>query len=69
MDFGIISAISTVVNFLNNIFWSYLLIILLIGAGVYFTLKNKFVQFRMMKEMVVLLKEGTGEAKHGISSF
>lgn len=69
MDFGVISAISNVVNFLNNIFWSYLLIILLIGAGVYFTLKNKFVQFRMMKEMVVLLKEGTGEAKHGISSF
>ncbi|WP_300359488.1 alanine/glycine:cation symporter family protein [Fusobacterium sp.] len=58
-----------IVDFLNNIFWSYLLIILLIGAGIYFTLKNNFVQFRMMKEMVILLKEGTGETKHGISSF
>lgn len=69
MDFGIISAVSTVVDFLNNIFWSYLLIIILIGAGIYFSIKNNFVQFKMIKEMIVLLKEGTGEAKHGISSF
>ena len=62
-------SISMIVDFLNNIFWSYLLIILLIGAGIYFTLKNNFVQFRMMKEMVILLKDGTGETKHGISSF
>lgn len=69
MDFSIISAISDVVNYLNNIFWSYLLIIILIGAGIYFTLKTNFVQFRMIKEMIILLKEGTEEAKHGISSF
>lgn len=61
--------ISNAVNFLNKIFGTYLLITFLLGAGTYFTLKTEFVQFKMIKEMIVLLKEGTGEAKHGISSF
>lgn len=65
----LMSMISGMVDYLNNILWSYLLIIVLIGAGIYFTLRNKFVQFRMLKEMVILLKEGVGETKHGISSF
>lgn len=58
-----------VVNFLNNILWSYVLIILLIGAGLIFSFKTKFVQFRLIKDMVLLLKEGTGGVENGISSF
>lgn len=61
--------ITDIVNYLNNIFWSYLLIIILIGAGLYFSIKNRLVQFRMIKEMIVLLKEGTGKDHNGISSF
>lgn len=61
--------ISNTIDFLNNILWSYLLIVVLIGAGIYFTIKNKFVQFRMIKEMIILLKDGVSETKHGISSF
>jgi len=61
--------ISSIVDFLNNILWSYVLIILLIGAGLLFSFQTKFVQFRLLKEMVVLLKEGTGGVKNGVSSF
>ncbi len=46
------------VDFLNNILWSYVLIVGLIGVGLYFSIKTKFAQFRMLKEMVRLLTEG-----------
>ena len=56
----------------NTILWSYVLIVMLIGIGLYFTFRLKFVQFRMIKEMVRLLGEGissnNGEKK-GVSSF
>lgn len=39
------------VDFLNNILWSYVLIVGLIGVGIYFTVRTNFMQFRYMKEM------------------
>ena len=63
------------VDFLNNILWSYVLIVGLIGVGLYFSIKTKFAQFRMLKEMVRLLTEGAAEGvkgnkeEKGISSF
>ncbi|WP_110926254.1 alanine/glycine:cation symporter family protein [Bacillus massiliglaciei] len=53
----------------NDILWSYLLIILLIGLGLYFTFRTKFVQFRMIGEMFRLLGEGASGDKKGVSSF
>ena len=54
----------------NMILWSYVLIILLIGAGLYFTIINRFVQFKFIKEMVRLLAEGTSsDSEGGVSSF
>ena len=41
----------------NRILWSYLLIALLLGCAVWFTLRTRFVQFRMMREMVRVLGE------------
>lgn len=59
-----------IINTGNTILWSYLLIVLLIGAGLYFTIINKFVQFKFIKEMVKLLAEGTSnDSEGGISSF
>ncbi|WP_145925826.1 alanine/glycine:cation symporter family protein [Bacillus weihaiensis] len=49
--------------------WSYILIVLLIGVGLYFTFFTKFVQFKMIGEMFRLLGEGTKSNKKGISSF
>ena len=59
-----------IINTGNTILWSYVLIVLLIGAGLYFTIVNRFVQFKFIKEMVRLLAEGTSsETEGGISSF
>lgn len=59
------------INLLNDVLWTYILIALLLGCAVWFTLKTRFVQFRMFKEMVRLLGDSTGTdktTKH-ISSF
>ncbi|MGG2063642.1 alanine/glycine:cation symporter family protein [Bacillus sp. S14(2024)] len=53
----------------NDFMWSKLLIIMLIACGVYFTFKSKFVQFRMLKEMVRVLMEGKAGSKDEISPF
>lgn len=60
------------INLINDILWTYVLIVLLLGCALWFSLKTRFVQFRMLKEMVRVLgdsggKDGTG-GKH-ISSF
>ncbi len=46
----------------NNILWSYVLIILLISIGLYFTIKTKFVQFTLFGHMFKLLGEGAGKS-------
>lgn len=60
-----------VVSF-NDFLWGYILIILLIGAGLLFSFKTKFVQFRYIKEMFRLLGDCIGKSnkeKGGVSSF
>ena len=64
--------ISNCINEINEILWSYILIILLLGCAVWFTIKTGFVQFRMIREMVRVLKDSTNKAHNGekhISSF
>lgn len=61
-----------IINLLNDILWTYVLIALLLGCAVWFTLKTRFVQFRMIREMVRLLGDSAGTGKKGekhISSF
>ena len=57
---------------INDVLWTYILVIMLLGCAVWFTLKTRFVQFRMFKEMVRLLGDSTskteGKEQH-ISSF
>lgn len=61
--------IEAIINGTNTLLWSYVLIIMLIGIGLYFTFGTKFVQFRMIPEMFRLLGEGVNANKKGISSF
>ena len=63
--------VNDLVNQINTVLWSYVLIIVLIGCGVWFTLRTKFVQLRMLPEMIRLLHEGVGTKTEGesISSF
>lgn len=65
---------SLVENFIvcaNNILWSYVLIGLLVGLGLWFSLRTKFVQIRMLGEMLSLVKEGIGieNGQEAVSSF
>ena len=60
------------INSINDVLWSYILIIMLLGCALWFTFKTKFVQFRMLKEMIRLLGDSTGKSEgkeHHISSF
>ncbi|WP_144472778.1 alanine/glycine:cation symporter family protein [Bacillus safensis] len=52
----------------NDFIWTYIVIALLLGVGLYFTYRTRFLQVRMMKEMLRVLKEGRKE-KEGISPF
>ena len=49
--------------------WAYLLIGALIVCGLYFTIRTRFVQFRMVGEMVRLLGDASGNKHKRISSF
>lgn len=44
-----------IINAINDFLWTYILIAVLLGAGLYFTIKLRGVQFRMIKEMFYLL--------------
>ncbi|MGL4652751.1 alanine/glycine:cation symporter family protein [Cetobacterium sp.] len=59
---------NSVVNFLNDILWSYVLIAMLLFVGTYFTLKTKFVQIRYFTQMIKILGDSVGQ-KGGVSSF
>ena len=57
---------------ISDALWSYLLIFILIGCGLWFTFRTRFVQFRMVGEMVRLLADSavpSDKGKHHISSF
>ena len=67
---------------INDAIWGYVLIVALVGCGVWFTIKTRFVQFRMVGEMFRLLtdsavntveeqvkEEKKGEKSKHISSF
>ncbi|MBH0170320.1 MAG: alanine/glycine:cation symporter family protein [Bacillota bacterium] len=61
--------INNFIGSVNTYLWSYILIVMLIGLGLYFTVRTKFVQFRMFGEMIRLLGEGARADKKGVSSF
>ena len=59
---------SEIINTLSNWLYTYILIVLLLGAGIYFTVKTKFIQFRCLKEAIRVVKEPSDD-KESISSF
>ncbi len=56
---------------LNGLLWGSVLIVTLLGTGFYFTLKSGFLQFRMIKEMIILIsgRRDSSSNSDGISSF
>lgn len=57
-----------IIGTLSNWLYSYILIILLIGAGIFFTVRTKFVQFKCLKEGIKVVMEPKSDEK-SISSF
>ncbi|WP_422484280.1 alanine/glycine:cation symporter family protein [Gudongella sp. DL1XJH-153] len=57
-----------IVDFLNAVIWSNALVYLLLGTGLYFSLRTRFVQVRLIKKMVTLLF-GNVASETGVSSF
>lgn len=58
----------TIIGVANNFVWTYILIALLIGLGLYFTVRMRFVQFSLFKDSVRLLGARTASGG-GVSSF
>ncbi|WP_130860151.1 alanine/glycine:cation symporter family protein [Gracilibacillus phocaeensis] len=63
--------IEWIVEWGNLILWDYVLLYLLIGAGLYFTLRSRFVQFRLFGEMFRVITEEAVEksGKRGTNAF
>ena len=64
--------LTLLISRVNDVLWTYILIIMLLGCAFWFTFKTNFVQFRMIREMVRLLGDSTGKTEgreHHISSF
>lgn len=57
-----------VVNFINDIVWSNALILLCLLSGLYFSIRTRFLQVRLLKTMVKQLFLGKSSSK-GVSSF
>ena len=53
---------------INDALYSYILIIILVLGGIYFTIRTRFVQFRLLKEQIKAVTEKPTDGK-GVSSF
>ena len=60
-----------IVSTVNNVVWSPALVILLVGAGLFFSIRSRFVQLRRIGLMTKLLTRKRGKDTHrrGVSSF
>lgn len=58
-----------VIDFLNTVFWSYILIYGLLGVGLFFTLRLGFIQFRHFGEMFRVIRGSREADAAGITPF
>ena len=56
------------INGLSDLLYSYILIILLLGTGIFFTFRTRFVQFRLFIESIRVVAQ-PGSDENGLSSF
>ena len=63
MDF-----IANIISSISGYMYSYILIVLLIAAGIYFSFRTKFVQIRLLRESIRVIAEPKKD-KDSISSF
>ena len=64
--------INDILTAINDVMYTYILVVLLVGVGIYFTIRTKGVQFRLLGDGIKSMlekseKNGNGEKK--VSSF
>ncbi|MCM3610361.1 alanine:cation symporter family protein [Planococcus sp. MERTA32b] len=65
---AILDALTWIVDEGNNLLWTYILIALLLGLGIYFSIRTKFVQIRLFGEMFRVISEKK-DGEKGVSAF
>ena len=60
--------LDSIIASINDALYSYILIIILVLGGLYFSFRTKFVQFRLFKEQIKAVTEKPDD-KSGVSSF
>lgn len=60
--------IEKIVTNINDVMYSYILIIMLLLCGLFFTVRTRFAQFRMLKEQIKCVASKPDDGK-GVSSF
>lgn len=61
-----------VLSKINDVMYTYILIILLVGVGVYFTVRTRGIQVRLLKDGIRMLLKGSSKQQEGektVSSF
>ena len=62
-----------IVSAINDVVWSPVLVVLLVGAGLYFSIRTRFVQLRrlglMLKSLFAPAQDNPNKSHRGISSF
>ena len=61
--------ITDIVDWLNSALWTWLMTPLLLGVGIYFTVRMRFLQIRGFGHMLHVMRHSTRAAHGGISSF
>lgn len=59
---------ASIISNISNMMYSYLLIILLLAVGIYFTFRSKFVQLRLLGESIWVVSEKS-DNENAVSSF
>ena len=60
--------LDTIISNISNVLYSYVLIIILVAGGIYFTCRTGFAQFRLFGEQIRAVTEKKSD-KNGVSSF
>jgi len=61
--------VTDLINLMNDLLWGSILVYLLVGVGIYFTVRLGFIQFRHFGHMFSVLKNSRKADNAGISSF
>ena len=60
---------SFLIDPVNGVLWNYVLVYLLVGVGLYFTVRTRAVQVRLFRSMVAAVRGSGSGINGGISSF